>query len=215
MENLTLNTFYYGLAFGVVFGMLLSYLIYRLRNGTNGQRSQAYNELKQQFDDYRAQVNAHFSKTADAVDNLTKSYQTVFNQLTRGAEKLMDKKSFYAEVEKRQGKSVTLSYLPDEKKTTHRPLIKDDPKAEVKRPLASNVSSSTSTNATASASAQATKVAESNASSPSSSEKATNATSDQVSATAPKEESASASTQTAHKEAPKDAINDIKQHIQS
>lgn len=209
MENLTLNTFCYGLAFGVVFGMLLSYLIYRLRNGTDGQRSQAYNELKQQFDDYRAQVNAHFSKTADAVDNLTKSYQTVFNQLTRGAEKLMDKKSFYAEVEKRQGKSVTLSYLPDEKKTTHRPLIKDDPKAEVKRPVASSVTSSTS--ATTSASAPTAKSAEANASSPTSSEKATNATSDQVSATTPKGESTSAGTQTAHK----DAINDIKQHIQS
>ena len=70
-----------------------------------------YEALKKTFADYRNNVNNHFAKTADAVDQLTDSYKNVYNHLSAGARALMDKESLQKQIEKRQGKSVTLAYL--------------------------------------------------------------------------------------------------------
>ena len=72
---------------------------------------QEYEALKKTFADYRNNVNNHFAKTADAVDQLTDSYKNVYNHLSAGARALMDKESLQKQIEKRQGKSVTLAYL--------------------------------------------------------------------------------------------------------
>ena len=70
-----------------------------------------YEALKKTFADYRNNVSNHFAKTADAVDQLTDSYKNVYNHLSAGARALMDKGSLQKQIEKRQGKSVTLAYL--------------------------------------------------------------------------------------------------------
>ena len=70
-----------------------------------------YEALKKTFADYRNNVSNHFAKTADAVDQLTDSYKNVYNHLSAGARALMDKESLQKQIEKRQGKSVTLAYL--------------------------------------------------------------------------------------------------------
>ncbi|MFC2304373.1 MAG: YhcB family protein [Cardiobacterium hominis] len=72
---------------------------------------QEYEALKKTFADYRNNVSNHFAKTADAVDQLTDSYKNVYNHLSAGARALMDKESLQKQIEKRQGKSVTLAYL--------------------------------------------------------------------------------------------------------
>ena len=70
-----------------------------------------YEALKKTFADYRNNASNHFAKTADAVDQLTDSYKNVYNHLSAGARALMDKESLQKQIEKRQGKSVTLAYL--------------------------------------------------------------------------------------------------------
>ena len=88
-----------------------------------------YEALKKTFADYRNNVSNHFAKTADAVDQLTDSYKNVYNHLSAGARALMDKESLQKQIEKRQGKSVTLTYLAqNQEKDKAAPI--DTPQAE-------------------------------------------------------------------------------------
>ena len=99
---------------GFLLGAAIVWLLARMSKGGKGDRLQkAYDELKKSHADYQRQVNEHFAKTADAVDNLTTSYQKVFSHLSTGAETLMDKETLALEREKRQGKTITLAYLSD------------------------------------------------------------------------------------------------------
>lgn len=99
---------------GFLLGALIVWLIGRIRNERKGGHLQkTYDELKQSHADYKRQVNNHFTRTADAVDNLTQSYQEVFSHLSVGAEQLMDKETLELERKKRRGKAVTLAYLSD------------------------------------------------------------------------------------------------------
>ena len=61
-----------------------------------------YEALKKTFADYRNNVNNHFAKTADAVDQLTDSYKNVYNHLSAGARALMDKESLQKQIEKQE-----------------------------------------------------------------------------------------------------------------
>ena len=88
-----------------------------------------YEALKKTFADYRNNVSNHFAKTADAVDQLTDSYKNVYNHLSAGARALMDKESLQKQIEKRQGKSVTLAYLAQNQENDKAALI-DTPQAE-------------------------------------------------------------------------------------
>ena len=88
-----------------------------------------YEALKKTFADYRNNVNNHFAKTADAVDQLTDSYKNVYNHLSAGARALMDKESLQKQIEKRQGKSVTLAYLAQNQENDKAAPI-DTPQAE-------------------------------------------------------------------------------------
>lgn len=99
---------------GFLLGALIVWLIGRIRTERKGGHFQeAYDELKQSHADYKRRVNNHFTKTADAVDNLTQSYQEVFSHLSVGAEQLMDKETLELERKKRRGKAITLAYLSD------------------------------------------------------------------------------------------------------
>ena len=88
-----------------------------------------YEALKKTFADYRNNVSNHFAKTADAVDQLTDSYKNVYNHLSAGARALMDKGSLQKQIEKRQGKSVTLAYLAQNQENDKAAPI-DTPQAE-------------------------------------------------------------------------------------
>ncbi len=117
MEELT-NQWIGGAVLGFIIGALIVWLFGRgSKNRANEDLADLRNEydgLKKEYHKYREDVNAHFAKTADAVDNLTKSYQDVFTHLSDGAQNLMDKKALQAQLEKRQGKAVTLAYLVNE-----------------------------------------------------------------------------------------------------
>ena len=81
--------------------------------------------LKQSYARFRSSVNDHFARTADAVDQLTDSYKNVFNQLSNGAQDLMDKDVLQQQMDKRRGKTVALSYHAPESdsKIEHAPPI--------------------------------------------------------------------------------------------
>lgn len=99
---------------GLIAGALFVWLINRGARGDADLAQAKLDKLQKEFDSYRNEVNAHFAQTADAVDQLTQSYENVFNHLSRGAQQLMDKTALKAQLEKRQGKAVTLAYLVDE-----------------------------------------------------------------------------------------------------
>ena len=53
------------------------------------------------------------------MDELTRSYQNVFAQLSRGAEELMTPEAYRSQLEQRSGQSVTLSYLAEQAPEAH------------------------------------------------------------------------------------------------
>lgn len=108
---------------GFVAGAFIVWLIGRGARSDADATQDKLQALQKEFETYRENVNAHFAKTADAVDNLTKSYQDVFTHLSDGAQKLMDKNALKAQLEKRQGKAVTLAYLVNEQQqsASHEP----------------------------------------------------------------------------------------------
>lgn len=112
---------------GFVAGAFVVWLIGRSAKHDADATHEKLHNLQKEFETYRQNVNEHFAKTADAVDNLTKSYQDVFTHLSDGAQKLMDKNALKAQLEKRQGKAVTLAYLVNEQHTaaTATPVGKD------------------------------------------------------------------------------------------
>ncbi|UJF24271.1 DUF1043 family protein [Suttonella sp. R2A3] len=118
-------------AVGFVIGAVIFGIIAISRKSKD---SKDYSALKKEFDTYRSEVNAHFAKTADAVDNLTKSYKEVFNHLSDGAQHLMDDKALQAQLEKRQGKAVTLAYLVDEQDASADKRTSIDQQSVVNKP---------------------------------------------------------------------------------
>lgn len=103
---------------GFVAGAVVAWLIGRGARHDADATHDKLHTLQKEFETYRQNVNEHFAKTADAVDNLTKSYQDVFTHLSDGAQQLMDKSALKAQLEKRQGKAVTLAYLVNEQNAT-------------------------------------------------------------------------------------------------
>lgn len=94
---------------GFIVGVLITLL---LKRGNRKQQAEL-EQAKQALQDYREAVNRHFTDTADAVDELTRSYQKVFTQLSRGAEDLMTPEAYRSQLEQRSGHTITLSYLAD------------------------------------------------------------------------------------------------------
>ena len=66
--------------------------------------------LKKAFADYRSDVNSHFIKTADAVEQLADGYKNVYRQLSTGAHALMDQETLQKQLSKRQNKIITLGF---------------------------------------------------------------------------------------------------------
>ena len=112
-------------AIGFFIGAVLVWIIKNTNQGSE-QHIQEESEtlrkerdaLKKSYAEFRSSVNKHFARTADAVDQLTDSYKNVFNHLSDGAQTLMEKEALAQQLEKRQGKTVTLSYLAPENDKT-------------------------------------------------------------------------------------------------
>lgn len=116
MNNLPLITQFILTGLGsFLIGMLITLLFKR----SNSKQQAELEEAKKALQDYREAVNHHFIDTAEAVDELTRSYQNVFAQLSRGAEELMTPEAYRSQLEQRSGQSVTLSYLAEQAPEPH------------------------------------------------------------------------------------------------
>lgn len=98
-----------GFAAGVLLTLLLGLFF---RRGSRRQQAEL-EEARQALQDYRAAVDRHFGDTADAVDELTRSYQKVFEQLSRSAAELMTPEAYRSQLEQRGSQAVVLSYRPE------------------------------------------------------------------------------------------------------
>lgn len=116
MNNLPLITQFILTGLG---GFLIGMLITLLFKRGNSKQQAELEEAKKALQDYREAVNHHFIDTAEAVDELTRSYQNVFTQLSRGAEELMTPEAYRSQLEQRSGQSVTLSYLAEQAPEPH------------------------------------------------------------------------------------------------
>lgn len=116
MNNLPLITQFILTGLG---GFLIGMLITLLFKRGNSKQQAELEEAKKTLQDYREAVNHHFIDTAEAVDELTRSYQNVFAQLSRGAEELMTPEAYRSQLEQRSGQSVTLSYLAEQAPEDH------------------------------------------------------------------------------------------------
>ena len=99
----------------VLGGFVLGFIAARFAlRGGKGEQEKLQTELdaaQQAFDAYRSRVDRHFADTADAVDELNRSYQNVIRHLSNGAQTLMGKEALQEQLAKRSDKAVTLGYL--------------------------------------------------------------------------------------------------------
>lgn len=78
-------------------GALLMYGFTRVRGGENAEIQGLKRQLEAKTRDleaYKSDVQEHFLGTAEAVDTLTKSYRGVFEELERGANRLVGETRF-------------------------------------------------------------------------------------------------------------------------
>lgn len=70
-------------------GALIGYLMGRSGDNSGQQKLvNQLNEAQQELSEYKEQVNGHFEKTAELVNNLTESYREVHQHLALGSESL-------------------------------------------------------------------------------------------------------------------------------
>jgi hypothetical protein len=92
--------------FGLVFGMSVMYLIQKKNAGGSDVKA-----VQEKLDNYQQQVEHHFAKTADLIDNLTDSYKEVFQHLSESAEKLLTDEQIKNQLINRKSREVTIKYL--------------------------------------------------------------------------------------------------------
>ncbi len=95
---------------GGIFGLLLGMLIMYLLQKKNLQNSDAH-AVQEKLDAYQEQVEGHFAKTADLIDNLTESYKAVFEHLSDSAESLLTEEQIKNQLVNRKSREVTIKYL--------------------------------------------------------------------------------------------------------
>lgn len=98
---------------GFILGLIVMWLLSRLTG--SGKQSR---QLKKELNQYQKNVDQHFIQTAEAVDELNRSYQNVIQQLSHGAHQLMSQKILQEQLTKRSDKSITLAYLATAQVTT-------------------------------------------------------------------------------------------------
>ena len=104
MESLDPVWLFGGIA--LVTGTLIGFLAYRLFNPASVGIDKLKAELEQaraDMKDYKANVNTHFNKTSDLVNELTQDYVKVYRHLAEGAQTLSDTREFTQVLEQPQG----------------------------------------------------------------------------------------------------------------
>jgi len=91
---------------GLLIGMAAMYLMQR-KGGDQAQTKAVEKKLEQ----YQQEVEQHFAKTADLIDNLTSSYQEVFQHLSDSAEHLLTEEQIKQQLLNRKSREVTIKYL--------------------------------------------------------------------------------------------------------
>lgn len=93
-------------AIGLIVGGLFMYF------ATKGQsKNDSVREVEQKLENYQNEVEGHFAKTADLIDNLTDSYKEVFEHLSESAEKLLSEEQIQNQLINRRSREVTIKYL--------------------------------------------------------------------------------------------------------
>lgn len=75
-----------GLIVGLIVGALIVWLVIARRT-----HEPSVSQLKAENERFREEVNAHFVQSAQLINELTDSYKKVFDHLSDGAERLVDK----------------------------------------------------------------------------------------------------------------------------
>lgn len=91
----------------LVAGAMIGALAYRLLAPSVKQADKTKTELdlaREELDSYRANVNQHFDKTSELVNDLTQNYVKVYQHLAQGAQTLGDSKTFNNLLEQHQGR---------------------------------------------------------------------------------------------------------------
>lgn len=91
---------------GLLIGMAAMYLMQR--KSTDQSQTKA---VEQKLAQYQQEVEQHFAKTADLIDNLTSSYQEVFQHLSDSAEQLLSEEQIKQQLLNRKSREVTIKYL--------------------------------------------------------------------------------------------------------
>lgn len=91
---------------GLVIGGLFMY--FSVKSKTSGQSVKA---VEEQLHNYQQDVESHFAKTADLIDNLTNSYKEVFEHLSESAENLLTEEQIKNQLINRKSREVTIKYL--------------------------------------------------------------------------------------------------------
>ncbi len=77
--------------------------------------------MQEKLDNYQAEVESHFSKTADLIDHLTDSYQKVFEHLSDSAEDLLTDEQIQNQLINRKSREVTIKYLKNNDQQAENP----------------------------------------------------------------------------------------------
>ena len=91
---------------GLVIGGLFIYFMQASKNSGNSVKA-----VEEKLESYQHDVETHFAKTADLIDNLTSSYQEVFEHLSESAEKLLTEEQIKNQLINRKSREVTIKYL--------------------------------------------------------------------------------------------------------
>ncbi len=91
---------------GVVVGAVLMYVM-------KGKQpaDQSVKAVEEKLNNYQQEVESHFAKTADLIDNLTNSYKEVFEHLSDSAESLLTEEQIKNQLINRKSREVTIKYL--------------------------------------------------------------------------------------------------------
>lgn len=81
-----LNNIPVAVGFGIAIGFAVGWMIKSA--GSNGKSEKALQQSKDDLEQYRKDVTAHFEKTAMLVGAMTEQYRAVYDHLADGAQKL-------------------------------------------------------------------------------------------------------------------------------
>lgn len=90
------------------------------------------NEMKKENARFREEVNAHFVQTAELINELTDSYKKVFDHLSDGAERLVDKEAVRERMPQVGQQEVRLRHIGAPR--DHRPSSADSRPVKPKQP---------------------------------------------------------------------------------